>query len=132
DRPLGLLGDERLARRAANGDRRAFAAIYRRYQNDLYRFCLVIVGNSHDAQDALQNTMVQALRALPGENREVRLKPWLYRVARNEAVNVIRRRRETPQLDPELATSGEEVSTSVESRDRLRGLLADLGELPER
>lgn len=129
---MSLRGDERMARRAADGDRRAFAAIFRRYQEDLYRFCLAIVGNSQDAQDALQNTMVQALRALPGENREVRLKPWLYRVARNEAVNVIRRRPETPQLDPDLATSGEEVSTSVESRDRLRGLLADLGELPER
>jgi RNA polymerase sigma factor (sigma-70 family) len=132
DRPMSLLGDERLARRAAGGDRRAFAAIYRRYQEDLYRFCLAIVGNSQDAQDALQSTMVQALRALPGEKREIKLKPWLYRVARNEAIDLIRRRRESPELDPEQIVSGEEIAGSVETRDRLRGLLADLGELPER
>src|SRR6478672_9190289 len=99
--PSGLLGDERLARRAAAGDSRAFAAIYRRYQADLYRYCLAIVGNAADAQDALQNTMVQALRALPGEEREIKLKPWLYRVARNEAINLLRRRHAAPELDPD-------------------------------
>jgi RNA polymerase sigma factor (sigma-70 family) len=132
ERPAGLSGDERLARRAAAGDRRAFAAIYRRYQAELYRFCLAIVGNGPDAQDALQNTMVQALRALPGEQRQVKLKPWLYRVARNESINVIRGRRPTDELDPDRLVDGEEIAGSVEDRERLRGLLADLRELPER
>jgi RNA polymerase sigma factor (sigma-70 family) len=132
ERPPGLSGDERLARRAAAGDRRAFAAIYRRYQAELYRFCLAIVGNGPDAQDALQNTMVQALRALPGERRQVKLKPWLYRVARNESINVIRGRRPTDELDPDRVVDGKEIAGSVEDRERLRGLLADLRELPER
>ncbi len=48
------------------GDQRAFAAIYRRYHQDLYRYCLAIVGNPEDAQDALQNTMVKVLRAASG------------------------------------------------------------------
>jgi RNA polymerase sigma factor (sigma-70 family) len=132
ERPPGLSGDERLARRAAAGDRQAFAAIYRRYQAELYRFCLAIVGNGPDAQDALQNTMVQALRALPGERRQVKLKPWLYRVARNESINVIRGRRPTDDLDPDQVVDGGEITGSVEARERLRGLLADLRELPER
>jgi RNA polymerase sigma factor (sigma-70 family) len=130
--PRGVLGDERLARRAAAGDSRAFAAIYRRYQADLYRYCLAIVGNAADAQDALQNTMVQALRALPGEERKINLKPWLYRVARNEAINLLRARRETAETDTELLVSSADVSGSIETRDRLRGLLSDLGNLPER
>jgi RNA polymerase sigma factor (sigma-70 family) len=130
--PRGVLGDERLAQRAAAGDSRAFAAIYRRYQADLYRYCLAIVGNAADAQDALQNTMVQALRALPGEEREIKLKPWLYRVARNEAINLLRARRETSDADTELLVSSSDVSGSIETRDRLRSLLSDLGSLPER
>ena len=64
-----MLSDDRLARRAVEGDERAFAAIFRRYHQSLYRFCLAILGNPQDAQDALQNTMVKALRALPGEER---------------------------------------------------------------
>ena len=124
--------DDRLARRAAKGDERAFAAIYRRYHQSLYRFCLAIVGNPADAQDALQNTMVKVLRALPGEERRIELKPWLYRIAHNESIDLIRRRRETRELDPELAETGPGLTEETESRERLRRLIADLGELPER
>ncbi len=59
--------DERLVRRAKKGDRRAFEAIFERYHQDLYRFCLTMVGERQDAEDALQATMVKLLRALPGE-----------------------------------------------------------------
>jgi RNA polymerase sigma factor (sigma-70 family) len=128
---MGLLSDERLARRAARGDRRAFEAIYRRYDQALYRFCLAMVGNPQDAQDALQNTMVKALRALPGEQRPIQLKPWLYRIARNESVEVLRRRRESDELAPELEASAGVVETA-EARERLRQLLGDLEQLPDR
>jgi len=127
-----MLSDDRLARRAAKGDERAFAAIYRRYHQSLYRFCLAIAGNPADAQDALQNTMVKVLRALPGEERQIELKPWLYRIAHNESIDLIRRRRETRELDPELAVTGSGLAEEAESRERLRQLIFDLGELPER
>jgi RNA polymerase sigma factor (sigma-70 family) len=127
-----LLSDDRLARRAIDGDERAFSAIYRRYHQSLYRFCLAIVGNSQDAQDALQNTMVKVLRALPGEQRRIELKPWLYRIAHNESIELLRRRRGTEELDPELATTGSGLADEVELRERLRRLVADLDRLPER
>jgi RNA polymerase sigma factor (sigma-70 family) len=115
-----------------SSDRRALEAIYRRYHQDLYRFCLAIVGNSQDAQDALQNTMVKVLRALPGEKRELKLKPWLYRIAHNESIEVLRRRRAAEPLDPELAGGGLELAEEAVLRERLRGLMVDLDELPER
>jgi RNA polymerase sigma factor (sigma-70 family) len=124
--------DDRLARRAVDGDERAFAAIYRRYHQSLYRFCLAIVGDPQDAQDALQNTMLKALRALPGEERRIQLKPWLYRIAHNESIDLLRRRRDTRQLDPELAAPTPALADELDSRERLRQLLADLDELPER
>jgi len=67
--PFRLLSDDRLARCASGGDRRAIAAIFERYQQELYRFCLGLLGEPQDAQDAVQNTIVKALRALPGEER---------------------------------------------------------------
>jgi RNA polymerase sigma factor (sigma-70 family) len=126
-----MSSDDRLVGRASRGDRRAFEAIYRRYHQDLYRFCLAMVGNPQDAQEALQNTMVKVLRALPGEERAIQLKPWLYRIARNEAVEVLRRRHDSRELEPEQAAVGG-VAETAEARDRLRLLLADLEELPER
>ncbi len=128
----GMLSDDRLAQRATKGDRRAFAAIFRRYHQDLYRYCAAIVGNPEDAQDALQNTMVKVLRALPGEKRQIRLKPWLYRIAHNESIELLRRRRATDPLDPELAISAAGPVEAAELRERLRRLISDLEELPER
>jgi RNA polymerase sigma factor (sigma-70 family) len=127
-----VLSDDRLARRAVKGDERAFAAIFDRYHQSLYRYCLAVVGNSEDAEDALQNTMVKVLRALPGEERHIKLKPWLYRIAHNESIELLRRRRETRELDPELATAGSGLVEEAATRERLRGLISDLVELPER
>jgi len=127
-----LQSDARLARRAAAGDQRAFEAIYRRFHQDLYRFCLALTGNSQDAQDALQNAMVKVLRALPGEERQIKLKPWLYRIAHNEAMETIRKRRDHAELDAEQCVDPVEIAATAEARERLRRLLADLSELPER
>lgn len=123
--------DELLALRATRGDRRAFDAIYRRYSPQLYRFCLAMTGNPQDAQEALQNTMVKVLRALPGERREIKLKPWLYRIARNESIEARRRRRPGAKLDSKMAALGD-VEETVATRERLRALLIDLAALPER
>lgn len=126
-----MSSDESLALRAAKGDTRAFGKIYERYHQDLYRFCLAMVGNPQDAQDALQNTMVKVLRSLPGEKREIRLKPWLYRIARNESVETLRKRRDNAELaQHEPAVGG--LSETAEARERLRALLSDLDQLPER
>jgi RNA polymerase sigma factor (sigma-70 family) len=124
--------ERRLVRRAARGDRDAFTTIFRRFQQDLYRYCVGILGNSEDAQDALQNTMVKALGALPGERREIDLKPWLYRIAHNESIDLIRRRRQTVSLEDDGLPAGASLADEVETRHRLRQLLADVGELPER
>lgn len=128
---LQLLSDERLARRGAGGDEHAFEAIYRRYNQPLYRFCLAMTGDPQDAQEALQNTMLKVLRALPGERRRIKLKPWLYRIARNEAIEVIRGRRDNDELESELPCAGT-VAETAETRERLRSLLSDLEQLPER
>jgi len=126
-----MSSDERLALRAAQGDQEAFEEIYGRYHQDLYRFCLAMVGNPADAQDALQNTMVKVLRGLPGEKRQIKLEPWLYRIARNEAIEILRRRRDSTELEPEQMPVAA-VTETAETRERLRTLLADLEQLPER
>src|ERR1700761_2016537 len=130
---MGWVRDERrLARRAARGDRDAFTAIFRRFQQDLYRYCVAILGDPEDAQDALQNTMLKALGALPGERREIELNPWLYRIAHNESIELIRRRRPTVSLDDHQLPPGMTLVEEVETRRQLRQLLVDVGYLPER
>src|ERR1044072_983733 len=83
----------RLVRMATAGSEGAMAAIFERHHQALHRSCYSIVGNGHDAADALQNTMVKALRSLPGERREIALRPWLYRIAHNQPGTPLRARR---------------------------------------
>jgi RNA polymerase sigma factor (sigma-70 family) len=127
---LRLLTDDRLARSAAGGETRAFAAIFQRYHQELYRYCRAILRNDGDAEDALQNTMVRVLGALPGEEREIALRPWLYRIAHNEAISLLRRRPPLAESDGEEVAPGPEQQ--AETRERLRALVNDLGALPER
>src|SRR5690349_24747447 len=87
------LSDERLTRRACGGDERAFAAIFRRYHQPRYLFCLAIGGNPEDAQDAVQNSMVMGMRDLPGAERAIELKPWIYRIAHHESKHLMTRPR---------------------------------------
>ncbi len=126
-----LLPDSRLSRMAARGDARAFELIFERHHQELYRYCRAILADPDDAQDALQSTMMAALRALPGERRDIPLRPWLFRVAHNEAISIARARRPDEAADgPEPTAPGADVT--AESRERIRTLVADLGALSER
>ena len=129
---IGGLGDRRLTRLAANGDPRAFAAIYERYHQDIFRYCRSITGNAEDASDALQSTMAAALRSLPGERRTIALRAWLFRIAHNESVSILRRRSSYVELTESVEPSAPGPYAAAAMRERLSGLVADLQALPER
>ena len=129
---LRLAGDRHLSRLASKGDARAFAAIYERHHQDLYRYCRSITGNAEDASDALQSTMAAALRSLPGERREVALRPWLFRVAHNEAISLIRRRRPAAELSEDSASAAPGPHGLACMRERVTVLVENLRDLPER
>jgi RNA polymerase sigma factor (sigma-70 family) len=130
---LPRLGDERLARLAARGNARAFAAVYERYHQVLYRYCRSILRDDADAQDALQSTFASALSALKRGQRSAPLRPWLFRIAHNEAISVLRRRR---RGEESLADASLPLAASAEDqageRARLTVLLGDLAALPDR
>jgi RNA polymerase sigma factor (sigma-70 family) len=127
-----VLSDDRLAKQAAAGDLGALEAIFSRYRDDLYRFCVGILREPQDAQDAVQNTMIKAMRALPGERRAMQLKPWLYRIAHNEAIELRRRERPVEELPVTVDDVGALTDERAEENGRLRTLLADIADLPER
>ena len=129
---LRALTDDQLGRLAARGDENAVAAIYERHHPALYRYCRSICRDPDDARDALQNTFVNAIRAIGDRGDHVPLKPWLFRIAHNESVSQIRRRRPHEDLEDNPTPSGEDPEEDAETREELRQLVADLQELPER
>src|SRR5918998_315024 len=95
--------DDRLARLSAEGDRAAFAEIYARHHQALYRYCLSILHNQEDARDALQSAMEKAFRSMPSQRVKGGLRAWLFTIAHNEAVSLAKRRE---PLADEVAIAG--------------------------
>lgn len=130
---LGRLGDERLAGLVASGRERAFAVLYERYHKPLYRYCLALLRNETDAQDVLQSTFASALGALQVGRRNAPLRPWLFRIAHNEAITLLRRRRAGEhELSDAVLPPVASAADQADERARIALLVADLAELPER
>jgi RNA polymerase sigma factor (sigma-70 family) len=127
-----LLSDERLAGLAAAGDRAAFGVIFDRHHQELFRYCVSLTRNPDDAADALQSTMLRALRALEGETRRIAVRPWLYRIAHNECMTVLRSRPQAGEAAETTASGSWDVEASAEARAQLDQLLGDIRQLPER
>ena len=116
----------------ARGDDAALAAMYERHHQALYRYCRSILHDDEDARDALQSTMAKALAALRSEERDFELRPWLFRIAHNEAISRLRQRREVLDLDAIGSLGSDSLPQTLEDRERLALLRADLRDLPER
>jgi hypothetical protein len=87
-----VVTDADLVRGAAAGDRAAFGGIYSRYSDRLYDFCISMVRNGDVAADCVQEVFCTAANRLPQLRDPDKLRPWLYSIARNEALRCIRER----------------------------------------
>ena len=106
---LRLASDDRLVAFVRRGDRTAFEALYERHSGELLSFCIYMLGSRHDAEDAVQATFMSAYRALRADERPVTLRPWLFTIARNESLSILRKRRPTVELNGEPALGGDPV-----------------------
>jgi RNA polymerase sigma factor (sigma-70 family) len=122
--------DDALVARVRAGDERAFELIFDRYHRGLLAFCRQMVASHEEAEDALQHTFMAAHRALGASDKPIHLKAWLYTIARNRCLSILRARREQVVLDEgHAATDG--LAADVDRRADLQGLLADLERLPD-
>src|SRR5680860_640409 len=130
---LRLQGDERLVALVREGNPSAFEAIVDRYQGRLLGFCRQMLRSNEDAEDVLQEVFVNSYKAMVADNREINLRPWLYRIARNRCLNHLRKptadSRESMDMVPALAESS--TAETVHNREEFRQLLTDVSKLPE-
>jgi RNA polymerase sigma factor (sigma-70 family) len=125
--------DEALVARVRAGDDAAFEGIYDRYHRGLLAFCRHMLGSREEAEDAVQHSFLAAYRNLRAGDHEIRLKAWLYTIARNRCLSMLRARREQVELDESrvAAPAFDGLATQVQRRDDLREMLADLERLPD-
>jgi RNA polymerase sigma-70 factor (ECF subfamily) len=88
--------------RCLEGQQDAYEAIVRRYQRGLFNVALRMLGNYEDARDATQTAFIKAYEHLDSFDPEQRFFTWLYRILKNECLNVLRARRPTTTVSLDL------------------------------
>jgi len=104
------------------GDRAEFARLVEAYSTPIYRLALRMLANPQEAEDVLQTTFLKAFQHLPEFEGRSSLSTWLYRIAANEALMLLRRRR------PEISLDDEPDEDALPRPMQF----ADWGQLPER
>jgi RNA polymerase sigma-70 factor, ECF subfamily len=115
--PLNHWSDEDLLGAFRQGRREAFGALVRRYERELYGYLRRYLGDDHLADDVFQNTFLQVF--VKGDQYELGrpVKPWLYTIATNQAVDALRRNGRHPavSLDQTVRETGDgEIRSLVE------------------
>jgi RNA polymerase sigma factor (sigma-70 family) len=131
---LAAMGDATLVGLIAAGSDDAFAALDDRYRRRLVRFARGFVsGGTADAEDVVQDALVRAVRALRNGSRPDSVGPWLHRITRNCALdlNASRRRHPVVELVDHAHPPAEDAGAAVERSMGVRGLVADVGRLPD-
>src|SRR6516164_4051262 len=88
---LRLQSDERLIALIRRGNTGAFEVLVSRYETRLLAFCRHLLGSREDAEDVLQEVLAAAFNAILADDRPIKVRPWLYRIARNRSLNHLRR-----------------------------------------
>ena len=131
-RRLRAASDERLVAELRRGDEQAFEEIYDRHHGALLGFCRHMLGSREEAEDALQHVFVSAHRGLCEGTAVVNLKPWLYTIARNRCLSMLRARRGTLALQDvrEPSSDGLAPADEAELGEDLSEMLGDIARLP--
>ncbi|WP_202129043.1 RNA polymerase sigma factor [Pseudarthrobacter sp. ATCC 49987] len=80
---------------AIRGDEKAFEALVTESRTMIWSVCLRITGNTYDAEDALQDTLLAAWRGMGNFRRESGFGTWVYKIAANAALTIVRARKST-------------------------------------
>lgn len=131
----GSVDDRALVSALRAGDRRAFDVLVERETRAVYRACLRVLGQPHDAEDVTQESFVAAYRAMGSYRGEGSLRAWLLRIATRQAFRRVAQRRPTAGLDaipePRLADATSEptrVLLASEGQRAIREAVAALDE----
>lgn len=118
--------DIELVEKSLEGDGRAFGRLVRKYHNLVFSVVRGIMGQRDDAEDVVQEIFIKIFRNLAGYRREARLSTWIYRIARNEAINAARRsRHDFETLDESSGYASKERSPEEHLERKRSKLLVD-------
>ena len=124
--------DRALVERFRNGDREAFADLVVRYQRPVYNAAFWVLRSVEDAQDVAQNVFLRVAERLDEYDGQFKFFSWIYRIAVNESLNMLRRHGREDPLDDDVdiadpqGSDPESLVRDAEVSQRIRGALMSL------
>jgi len=88
--------DEEIARKVQKGDTQSFGLLIERYEQKLLRYAKKFIFDSEEAKDLVQEVFMKAYMNIRSFEISRRFSPWIYRVAHNEFINAIRKKKKSP------------------------------------
>ncbi len=129
-----LQKDEQLVRRTQNGEAEAFGELIERYENRMLRYARRFLLENEDAADLVQNVFIKAYVNIHSFDAGRRFSPWLYRIAHNEFINAIKKKKKEPlplfDTDvflPRALVEEPDDFTRTELKEKINGCLKELG-----
>ena len=119
---------------AAQRDRAAFGALYRRYLDRVYGYAFYLLGDHHDAEDVTERTFLAALGAIDSFRDEgATFRAWLFRIAHNQLVNALRARgrHRSTALDADVTATDGDPELLAGRAEEWRRLRRALDRLPD-
>jgi RNA polymerase sigma factor (sigma-70 family) len=128
---LRLQKDERLVQLVRRGSDEAFEAIVARYRGPLLGYSSRLLGRER-AEDVVQQVFLKGLAGLRKDERELQLKPWLYRIVHNECVNALHRQDHAHEQLDENLDGVPQPPDELDRSERLREVVVGIQNLPPR
>ncbi|HEY9312227.1 MAG TPA: sigma-70 family RNA polymerase sigma factor [Williamsia sp.] len=119
------ISERDLVLRSQDGDQAAFGELVTRNRDQIWAVCLRITANKYDAEDALQDALIAGWQNIGKFRGDSKFTSWMYRIAANAALAVVRKRLDTSaDGPPEFESTAPRVDAQVADVDRVRAALA--------
>lgn len=123
-----------LVERSKQGDTKAFSQLYSFYANDMFRFAVYMMGNSQDAEDAVQEAVFSAWRNIHSLNDDTLFKAWIFKILSNRCKTDLMKKNKAPDVLPveeyQFMVEGEDFSfDSAELKEALSSLTPPDGQI---
>ena len=107
--------EEKLIKKAIDGDTRSFEELIKSYQLYAYNISLKMMGNEEDAKDTAQDALIKVYKNLNKFKGDSSFSTWLYRIVMNTCKDELRRRKNVISIDEKMEVEDGEISLQLES-----------------
>jgi RNA polymerase sigma-70 factor (ECF subfamily) len=121
--------DGQLVKNTLEGDKDAFAALIRKYENPIYSFSYRMIGDREEAKDATQEIFIKVWCSLKSYKPEYKFSSWLYKIATNNCIDKLKKRKPSQALDHELQDT-QRTDEDFEQKETQKEVQSALTELP--